>query len=724
MIAANHEISLTAGSGDKTEDSSSGAEGSRKQHRRNRRRNGSKSSDRAPLSVSNEPIGEGQKGEAGLALVPDGQPDLKESEPQGSKFPPKVVEVNPIAVYEGAVYYSESKLGHWQMATPEQCKALQRGDRVAIANQNWVYSFVRWEGDEALVQFIGYNFRTRIESQKLQVPYVAELEPVQEDPSPESQPFYEGDRVAPNWKAGRGKRGTVLKAFTKGKKNPVWWCDVQWAGQRREDGSSTTVRADQLLLVERATNQDGAIATTPPSTIAPHPQSLTQLAAEINELYGQAEESAETQQKIEESILELRKLCGQKLLEAKERVVEELGWGKWEDWRQANIKDPRTGKPMPSSTATFCQRAWEKREEMEGAGITTVRAAVDFLKKPRISATNGGDVAELPEGFKDECYSRLETLINPVTRVLGRIDLDPFSSVLANETVGAEVFFDKEKDGLKQEWRIPGREQITVWDNCGFSWPLVEKAGDRHIEAWESGLIEASIAIRNNATETSWFQKLAQACTVRLDLNTREQFDNPYVSYRDRNRQGQVLFYFGHQPEKFYREFEGRGVFYPPAPVEPVAITPEICTPSITPEEFNREMQASTRFTGCHNCKYRILTGGGDRYWCDQGEFDDTLLLKQNWMEMNEGCKSFIDTKTATNTTAAPATQVTVTTPAIVTPPAVHADTRPGIQAVQKLVWEWLNSHGIEVDENTANAAADSIYEFLQGQFLEVYDAE
>ncbi|MGG6295244.1 DNA N-6-adenine-methyltransferase [Leptolyngbya sp. AN02str] len=67
---------------------------------------------------------------------------------------------------------------------------------------------------------------------------------------------------------------------------------------------------------------------------------------------------------------------------------------------------------------------------------------------------------------------------------------------------------------------------------------------------------------------------------------------------------------------------------------------PIVCKPAITPEEFNREMQRST-FTGCHLCKHRMLTDSGDRYWCDLGEFDDTLLLKHNWMEMNEGCKSY-----------------------------------------------------------------------------------
>ena len=47
---------------------------------------------------------------------------------------------------------------------------------------------------------------------------------------------------------------------------------------------------------------------------------------------------------------------------------------------------------------------------------------------------------------------------------------------------------------------------------------------------------------------------------------------------------------------------------------------------------------------------------------------------------------------------------------------------RSGIPAIQKAVWEFLNPHSLEVDERTANDAADQIYEFLHGQFLEVID--
>lgn len=89
-------------------------------------------------------------------------------------FPSKPVEVNSVAVYREQVYYSEVKQGVWRTATTDDLKALKKGDRVSIAEQNWVYTYLRWDTVEAevVVQFIGYNFRTRIPVEKLQVEWV------------------------------------------------------------------------------------------------------------------------------------------------------------------------------------------------------------------------------------------------------------------------------------------------------------------------------------------------------------------------------------------------------------------------------------------------------------------------------------------------------------------------------------------------------------------------
>lgn len=77
-------------------------------------------------------------------------------------------------------------------------------------------------------------------------------------------------------------------------------------------------------------------------------------------------------------------------------------------------------------------------------------------------------------------------------------------------------------------------------------------------------------------------------------------------------------------------------------------LQPPVCKPSITPEEFNREMAipSAARFGGCHSCRHRKLTDSGDRFSCRMEEFDEalerrTLGIREDWAEMNEGCKSF-----------------------------------------------------------------------------------
>lgn len=45
-------------------------------------------------------------------------------------------------------------------------------------------------------------------------------------------------------------------------------------------------------------------------------------------------------------------------------------------------------------------------------------------------------------------------LIEAARGVLGRIDLDPASSTQANETVQAQAYFDEQRDGLLEQWRL------------------------------------------------------------------------------------------------------------------------------------------------------------------------------------------------------------------------------------------------------------------------------
>lgn len=46
--------------------------------------------------------------------------------------------------------------------------------------------------------------------------------------------------------------------------------------------------------------------------------------------------------------------------------------------------------------------------------------------------------------------------------VLGQIDLDPFSSEKANDTVGALWYYDQEADGLSSSWQHPYRPYVPM----------------------------------------------------------------------------------------------------------------------------------------------------------------------------------------------------------------------------------------------------------------------
>jgi len=133
---------------------------------------------------------------------------------------------------------------------------------------------------------------------------------------------------------------------------------------------------------------------------------LDEFAARITELWAESENAQEVAEQAAYSALDSARLCGEELLKAKKAA----GHGNWEKFRSTLIH-PRTGNPMPSSTATLYQRIAERWEEIQVSEVRSLRGARELLKSDRqLSAAKqqhtkqttvleSATVANLDDGF-------------------------------------------------------------------------------------------------------------------------------------------------------------------------------------------------------------------------------------------------------------------------------------------------------------------------------------
>ncbi len=204
---------------------------------------------------------------------------------------------------------------------------------------------------------------------------------------------------------------------------------------------------------------------------------------------------------------------------------------------------PNTTAHRWQQAAQIPEKAFEQHvAQVKDAGLElTTSGLLKSAKSPHVSQNTG----------ESEWYTPFE-YIACAHSVMGRIDLDPASSELANKTVRASKIYTAKDDGLSKVWG--GK----VWMNPPYSAELVRQFVSKFAKQVNNKDIHEGMVLVNNATETQWFNELVSVSNAVLFPSGRVKFLDP-SGKPGAPLQGQALTYSGKNLEKFINEFGGFG---------------------------------------------------------------------------------------------------------------------------------------------------------------------
>lgn len=151
--------------------------------------------------------------------------------------------------------------------------------------------------------------------------------------------------------------------------------------------------------------------------------------------------------------------------------------------------------------------------------------------------------------------------IDSARKVMGGINLDPFSDYQANEIVKADRILTIADDSLNVTWADP--ETRTVWMNPPYSRGMSSLAVDKFIDELNYGSFDTAIVLMNSSTDTNWFHRMATISSAICFTKGRIAFISTDGKKSSGNTKGQVFFYIGRDVEKFRKVFCIYGLILP-----------------------------------------------------------------------------------------------------------------------------------------------------------------